>query len=163
MAEQDLTYLPQFPPNYLSCAGKELTTLPTLPFTLTNLECSHTQLTILPTLPSSLQYLECSSNQLTTLPILPSTLSRLYCNPNPYNTIFKDLISVPHDMLRVVRKIRGYYAKINNQLRNTLAFQKTLMYNCRINDNCLNIIGSYLSGQTGTLIEQITELQTILQ
>jgi hypothetical protein len=57
-----------------------------------------------------------------------------------------------------------YYATIQEQSRNTLALQQTLAkgYNCVLNDDCIHILGSYLSGQSGTLPMQITKLRTIL-
>ena len=87
----NLTSLPTLPSTltWLSCSGNKLTSLPTLPSTLTELYCSDNQLTSLPTLPSTLTTLYCSNNKLTSLPTLPSSLTHLYCNNNPLRTLPK--------------------------------------------------------------------------
>ncbi|HRC32890.1 MAG TPA: hypothetical protein PK736_05560 [Bacteroidia bacterium] len=84
-----LTSLPTLPNTltYLNCAGNQLTNLPTLPNSLTDLWCSNNQLTSLPTLPNSLIDLNCYYNQLTSLPGLPSTLTYLRCNSNQLTSL----------------------------------------------------------------------------
>ena len=77
-----LTYL-----KTLNCSSNQLTSLPTLPSTLTSLTCSSNQLTSLPALPSTLTSLTCSSNQLTSLPSLPSTLTYLNCSSNSLTSL----------------------------------------------------------------------------
>ena len=72
-----LTYL-----KTLNCSSNQLTSLPTLPSTLTSLTCSRNQLTSLPTLPSGLTELDCSDNQLKLLLTLPSGLTSLGCANN---------------------------------------------------------------------------------
>jgi Leucine-rich repeat (LRR) protein len=68
---------------YLNCGDNSLTSIPTLPNSITYLNCfNNTHITSLPTLPSSLTYLDCSDNFLTSLPLLPSSLDTLNCNSN---------------------------------------------------------------------------------
>jgi Leucine-rich repeat (LRR) protein len=71
----------------LNCSYNQLSSLPTLPSSLTLLYCSQNQLTSLPSLPTSLTFLDCIQNQLTSLPALPSSLVVLYCNFNQLNSI----------------------------------------------------------------------------
>ena len=71
----------------LNCSNNRLTTLSTLPNSLTYLDCNLNQLTTLPSLSNSLSYLDCSANLLTTLPSLPNSLTYLYCNENQLTTL----------------------------------------------------------------------------
>lgn len=72
---------------YLYGSSNQLTSLPNLPSSLTELNCSNNELIILPELPSSLKYLYCSGNQLTSLPNLPSSLTDLYCSDNQLTSL----------------------------------------------------------------------------
>jgi len=60
----------------LTCIQR-LTSLPTLPNTLTKLYCWGNELTSLPELPPTLTDLNCEKNQLTSLPELPPTLTEI--------------------------------------------------------------------------------------
>ena len=84
-----LTTLPDLPPTLteLYCDNNQLTSLPDLPPTLTKLYCRNNQLTSLPNLPPTLTRLDCDNNQLTTLPDLPSTLTVLWCRDNQLTTL----------------------------------------------------------------------------
>jgi len=162
-SNDQLTTLPTLPSmlTWLACNCNQLTTLPILPSMLTLLICYDNQLTTLPTLPSTLiEYIDCSHNRLQTLPPLPSTLTWLACKNNPYTQVFADLMGTTYE--ETIQGIRMYYVK--EQSRNVLALHHTLGkgYNCVLNDDCLNLVGSYLSGQSGTLPMQITRLRTIL-
>ncbi|NLD50786.1 MAG: hypothetical protein GX660_26900 [Clostridiaceae bacterium] len=66
----------------LNCSCNLLSSLPALPDTLTELWCSENQLSSLPTLPDTLTILECTNNQLSSLPALPDTLGSLSCGEN---------------------------------------------------------------------------------
>ena len=66
----------------LYCDNNQLTTLPVLPQSLTELDCGNNQLTTLPDLPQSLTVLWCGKNQLTALPDLPQRLTALSCPSN---------------------------------------------------------------------------------
>ncbi len=79
-----LTTLPSLPTTLtqLECGSNQLTSLPTLPNSLQKLFCQFNQLPSLPALPVNLQWLYCQNNQLTGLPSLPPFLSNLYCNNN---------------------------------------------------------------------------------
>ena len=160
----DVTTLPPLPPwlTHLTCYSTQLTTLPPLPPGLRFLYCTDNQLTTLPTLPPGLRYLYCARNQLATLPTLPSTLKELYCANNPFTQVFAEQMGT--DPTETIQRIQMYYANIKEQSRNILALQQTLGkgYNCILNDDCLNIVGSYISGQSGTIPMQITRLRTIL-
>jgi uncharacterized repeat protein (TIGR01451 family) len=71
----------------LDCEVNQLTSLPNLPMSLTNLYCSKNQLTSLPVLPASLTHLYFSKNQITSLTNLPPSLTRLYCDFNQLTTL----------------------------------------------------------------------------
>jgi len=58
----------------LDCSSNLLTSIPSLPNSLTQLFCQLNNLSSLPPLPNSLQFLVCEDNQLTSLPSLPNTL-----------------------------------------------------------------------------------------
>jgi len=81
---KQLTCLPLLPSTLteLVCYGNKLTSLPPLPPTLKELWCFNNQLISLPLLPSTLRIIICYGNQLTYLPLLPSTLKILECNNN---------------------------------------------------------------------------------
>lgn len=164
-----LITLPELPSSLIElvCSGNQLTTLPALPSNLTRLYCYENELITLPRLPPTLTSLYCSHNRLTILPPIPSTLTELFCNDNPYNPLFADLTASKDPILTLHGNIKGvkmYYTNIQKQLRSTLALQRTLGKDarCILNDDCLIIIGSYLSGQSGTLPMQLANLQTIL-
>jgi len=160
----DLTTLPLLPPTLtvLDCYRNQLTTLLTLlPPALIELWYSSNKLTTLPTLPPALIELWCSSNKLTTPPPHPST--ELWRSDSPYTSIFEQLIT--HDIAENVYRIRLYHASIiKGYARSTIALRDTFgeKYNGVLRDDCLNMIGSYLSGQSGTLAMQIAALRTAL-
>ena len=64
------------------CDNCDLTKLPNLPNSLTNLFCYNNNLTKLPNLPDSLTHLFCYNNNLIELPNLPTSLIELYSNNN---------------------------------------------------------------------------------
>ena len=72
---------------YLVCTNNKLTSLPSLPSTLTELHCGTNQLTALPDLPNTLKHLDCSNNNITVLPAIPSNMKWLFCNNNKLNEI----------------------------------------------------------------------------
>ena len=145
---------------YLDCSNNQLTSLPILSEKSTHLYCSNNQLKTLPELPILLTHLSCYDNRLTTLPALPKLLYLDYCR-NPFTTTFIQLTTRKNP----IQNIREYYAnrkKQKIQARNTLAIQKAFFHTCVLNDDCLGRIGSYLSGQCGTLSKQLNKLQAIL-
>jgi Leucine-rich repeat (LRR) protein len=66
----------------LDCSSNQLTSLPTLPSSLTSLSCGLNRLTTLPALPSGLTFLGCFNNQITSFPTLPNTLQNIYAQDN---------------------------------------------------------------------------------
>ncbi|MBL0050106.1 MAG: leucine-rich repeat domain-containing protein [Bacteroidetes bacterium] len=85
----DLTGIEYFDSlKYLYCNNNQLSSLPTLPNSLTKLYCGKNQLSSLPVLPNSMTYLDCWNNQLTSLPTLPNSLTHLFC-------LFNQLTSLP--------------------------------------------------------------------
>jgi hypothetical protein len=86
----------------------------------------------------------------------------LDCGHNPYIQVFADLITP--NSTETIQRIRMYHSLLKKQSRNLLALQHTLGkgYNCILNDDCLNVVGSYLSGQSGTLTMQMNELKRLL-
>jgi uncharacterized repeat protein (TIGR01451 family) len=98
----------------LYCQANQLTSLPTLPFSLSTLDCYNNQLTSLPQFPSSLQNLFCGLNQLTNLPVLPFSLDSLDCNNNQLN----NLPALPSSLI--------YLCCFNNQLTNLPALPTSL-------------------------------------
>ena len=87
--DNQLTELPPLPATLteLWCNDNQLTELPPLPPTATALFCNDNQLTELPDLPPTLTELFCNANQLTELPALPPTLTRLECGNNPITSV----------------------------------------------------------------------------
>ncbi len=67
---------------YLDCSLNLLTSLPSLPGTVTEINCGNNQITSLPNLPPNLIELYCYNNSLTSLPNLPSSLKELNCQAN---------------------------------------------------------------------------------
>jgi Leucine-rich repeat (LRR) protein len=78
----------------LDCSSNSLTTLPTLPNSLTHLYCETNSITTLPALPNSLTLLNCGANSLTMLPVLTNSLVNLYCSINSLTT----LPALPHSL-----------------------------------------------------------------
>ncbi len=71
----------------LICKHNNITSIPTLPTSLTNLTCLDNLLTMLPSLPASLQILDCHENQITSLPTLPPSLTLLNCRTNSLTSL----------------------------------------------------------------------------
>ncbi len=86
----DLSSLPSLPNTltFLSCYDNNLNSLPVLPNSLTEFDCIGNNLTALPDLPNNLTLLFCSYNSLANLPPLPNSLQGLYCS-------FNQLINLP--------------------------------------------------------------------
>jgi hypothetical protein len=160
----DLTTLPTLPDTliHLDCSFNNLTTLPTLPKTLKYLYCFYNNLTSLPTLPKSLVCLCCLNNELTTIPIIPITLVELQCQENPYNTTFANLITDNQE--QNIINIRESYRPTIIKAKNTLNIQLALfkVRSCDIPDHCFSLIGSYLSGEKGSLTMQVDKLRSKL-
>ena len=165
-----LTILPTLPNylKYLICSNNQLTTLSTLPDDLKHLSCNNNQLTSLPTLPDKLRHLDCMDNQLTTIPKLPK-LRRFYFEKNKFNIIFSSIITFSckktfFNLKLFIRNIKEYYRTIRIQAKNTVALQLALfrVRNCDIPDHCFSLIGSYLSGEKGSLTMQVSKLRSKL-
>jgi len=67
--------------------NSSITSLPTLPTSLSTLGCSYNSITSLPTLPNSLTYLQCDHNSISCLPTFPNSIATIYIDPNPYNCL----------------------------------------------------------------------------
>ncbi len=68
----------------LHCGSNNLTTLPSLPSTLTHLDFWNNQIISIPNLPASLTSLYCSNNpNMTSIPALPAGLTEYYGSGNP--------------------------------------------------------------------------------
>lgn len=83
-SNNSLTSLPTLPTSLsvLYCHNNSLSSLPTLPSSLTQLECGYNSLSSLPALPNSLTSLKCHYNYITNLPTLPNSLAVLHCYKN---------------------------------------------------------------------------------
>ena len=152
-----LTSLPNLPASltYLSCVGNRLTCLPELPPTLKYLSCDENFLTSLPNLPPSLVMLSCGDNRLASLPDLPDTLSYLRCEDNPYNRAFHILIASGYP----IECIREYYSL--RRWQNCVNLGETLGKGL-LTDDCVSLVGSFLSGKKGTLATQLLEWNDVL-
>jgi uncharacterized repeat protein (TIGR01451 family) len=84
-----LTTIPSLPNSvtYINCRNNQLTSLPSLPPLLTHFNCGYNQLTILPALPTTLEHLYCEENNLTSLPAIPSNLEALLANGNQLTSL----------------------------------------------------------------------------
>jgi len=71
----------------LNCSHNQLTSLPSLPATLTSLNCIYNQLSSLPTLPDNLIDLVCYNNEIDSIPTLPLTLQVLWFGNNQVSSI----------------------------------------------------------------------------
>lgn len=94
-----LTTLPSLPNSLtlLVCRNNSLTSLPTLPNNLIRMFCSNNNLTSLPTLPNNLLELSCGENPLTSLPVLPNTLEELACN----DALLTSLPTLPNSIIEL--------------------------------------------------------------
>jgi uncharacterized repeat protein (TIGR01451 family) len=112
-----LSSLPSLPNSLtnLDCRYNQLISLPALPNTLTSLDCEDNQLSSLPTLPNSLGFLLCDNNNLTSLPTLPNNMSSLYCRYNQLTS----LPTLPSTLL--------YLGFSNNQISTLPALPNSLI------------------------------------
>jgi hypothetical protein len=115
----------------LDCSNNSLTSLPTLPSSLSVLACYNNSLTSLPTLPSSLTILDCYTNSITSLPSLPNSLTSLYCYENSLTT----LPALPS----VLTKLLCY----SNQIKCFPLFPSSLI-NVFISPNPYNCLPNYV-------------------
>jgi len=93
---------------YLDCGSNiGIHSLPSLPSSLITLNCYGDSLTVLPTLPSTLVQIGCSNNQLTSLPSLPAGLIYLSCQSNP------SLASLPA-LPTTLKVINSYYCNLSS-------------------------------------------------
>jgi hypothetical protein len=78
-----LTSLPILPNSLsqLACGFNQLTSLPSIP-NVTILVCNNNLLTILPNLSNSISQLDCSSNQLVSLPFVPNVMNQFKIDNN---------------------------------------------------------------------------------
>lgn len=100
----------------LFCENNQLTSLPSLPNSLTEFYCANNQLTSLPALPDSLTVLDCNANQLMSLPALPNSITYLDC----YQNLLTGLSSLP-DSLK-------YFYCGSNQLTNLPTLPSSLTH-----------------------------------
>jgi hypothetical protein len=90
-----------------------------------------------------------------------------HCFKNPFNTIFSNLIGIDiffKNVNQIKKNIREYYRTIEFRINamNTIPLQIALykVISCDIPIDCFSLIGSYLSGEKGTLSTQISKLQS---
>ena len=88
-SNNQLTSLPSLPRSLsqLDCQSNQLVSLPPLLNPLIAINCGTNLLSSLPVLPSSVSFLDCRNNLLSSLPDLPSSLGRLLCNGNSLNSL----------------------------------------------------------------------------
>jgi len=118
--------------------------------------CDKNKLKQLPPIPPSLSVLWCDENRLTVLPELPTSMTMLMCDFNPWNKHFKKYI----DSADPIGGVQAYYTKqglYRKHLRHVLALQHTFGMDATnpLNEDVLNIIGTFLSGKKGSLKQQI--------
>lgn len=184
-----LTNLPVLPQTlaHLSCHKNRLTELPTLPNSLTRLYCGANLISKMPDLPPNLEILHCICNPITVLPELPNNLKNLYCQfcmltdmpilpptlafldcfPNTFNPLLTGHMSKKTTTdAALIENIRAYHSTLGRAKAafiDTVAFQKTLFQDeTSLNTDCLNVIGSFLSGYSGVLEKQICQLESII-
>jgi hypothetical protein len=108
----------------LSCSECNLSELPELPTTLTQLICYNNNLIELPGLHNPLNYILCGNNKLRELPQLPNGLEIFYCSKNPIKFI------TPENY-EIMKKI--WIGNKNNNM--SLCINETIFYN---ESNCNN-------------------------
>jgi hypothetical protein len=141
-----LTCLPLLPSTLteLICFGNKLTHLPLLPPTLKELWCNNNLLISLPDLPSSLRIIICYGNELTYLPLLPSTLRILECNNNQLSC----LPNLPYSI-----ELLNCF---NNQLTYLPPLPSTLeILNCRNNP----MLDYYIKSENLSMTDYIAQLR----
>jgi type IX secretion system substrate protein len=115
----------------LICGSNPLTSLPSLPNSLTILNCETSLLTSLPTLPNSLIFLGLFNNSLTTLPLLPTSLQRLDCSYNSLTT----LPSLPNSLV---------WLHCNNNSITCFPTFPNSITSCILNPNSYNCLPNYV-------------------
>lgn len=170
--------------NVLSCSNNLLQSLPALPNTLTRLDCSYNCIKEMPELPASLNVLHCSNNELKCLPALTNLIQLEGERGNPWNPRFlemmksKNMITTaePFAVQLADGSIAQYYMYIHdkgeksiqliNEFHENIRATKAIARNVlnvpnlkdKLPDDLLNIVGSFLSGNTTTLFKQLDNL-----
>ena len=116
----------------------DLTELPPLPATLTELDCSWNNLTSLPDLPAGLTYLSCRFNKLTSLPDLPATLTYVTCTDNNLLVYPNECESADH----YEKRLRHAESRHRSVVR-CRAVMEELMIVCWSPDRLDRLIASY--------------------
>ena len=157
-------WMPPFPASLLelACTNNALSSLPALPGGLTSLICWNNRLTLLPTLPASLTSLDCEGNLLRSLPLVPAGIRFLRFQSNPLNVYFAktaaavvETNSVPLCVAKIaeynktVAEIRRMWKDVHNVY---YALQQNVY--CWLSDDILFRVGSFLSGEGGSLLSQ---------
>lgn len=182
-----ITELPPLPPNLerLEVQGSQITSLPELPLRLRTLMCYNTQIAELPSLPSYMRTLGCGSTLITEMPTLPPYLWLLGCGscrlralprlpkgvvlrclPNPWNPAFAKIfqpLGYEGATLEYNAAVNRYHdiQDIKAKARDVVNTNATLARAWP--EDVANVIGSYFSGQTTTLKNQIDQLRALTQ
>jgi len=183
----NITELPELPDSlvYLNISHSKITELPHLPSNLKSLNFSFNNVTHLPPLPPKLEKLNCSHTQLKRLPVLPATLrefnfSGTYTFEEPFQTLlypYNGIIMTEHHINTIRLAIDKFYGIMETEsklgfLKNAeSSYFKPLKAN---NDTITpkmqglpnvvqNKIASYLTGEQGTVRNQITRFERNLQ
>lgn len=169
----------------LECSNNRLTSLPELPYTLQNLMCDHNEITTL-TLPENLYSLNCSFNQLKSLPIFPNTLIYIIINNNPITQLHElsdDVATInfkgidifyrlglndkdldthnSHIIRRTIGVINEYVRSEKRKLKNLRSMNIATRHTDKAigQANIKSVIGSFLTGKSGTVQQQNAQLQ----
>ena len=129
----------------LDVSGRYISNLEGLQYfiRLTYLDCSDNLLTSLPTLPSTLTELRCQANQLTSLGNLPASIQGINCSANNFSgslyiTGFKSLSSIKVDNCPDLYSLYCY----DNALTSLLAIGCTSLQTIDCHNNQLAFLGS---------------------
>jgi hypothetical protein len=110
----------------------------------------------LPTLPATLTTVDCEGNLLRSLPPVPPGIRFLLFLKNPLNVYFQTMaadVQEANSMSLCVKKIAEYNQTVS-ELRNMWKNTHVIPFVLPLHDDLRFLVGSYLSGENGTLLSQ---------
>jgi hypothetical protein len=107
----------------------------------------------LPPLPSKLAHLACMDNRLQSLPELPTNLQTFQLDMNPFPRRLQAMVAKGEAQVCVINRC----SYLSRMALVCIAMQYTL--GKVLPQDCLGIVGSFCTGQSGSLTQQIAGIK----
>jgi Leucine-rich repeat (LRR) protein len=169
-SQNKLKSLPDLPPQLeeLDCGDNNLTSLPPLPDTLIVLDCGDNPLKSVPKLPPNLKFFSAFNSRLTYIPEMPESLEHIHLEYIPLEEPFLtfrnnyyldgryDYANAFDNLKKVVN---SYYANKRHETNLTTLTKTTQTVGLPFPEDVEAHIGSFLTGETGTIKQQKIKLK----